>query len=59
MPEAPIDKHHELLPRKNEIGFTVKQMPPPPPRNLVRPKNRNQPQLGVLIPGTFNPRHNY
>lgn len=52
MPETPVDKHHELLPRKNKIRFALEQMPPPPPRNLVRPKNRNQPQFGVLVPRT-------
>ncbi len=57
MPETPVNKHDQPLTRKNKIRFASETVPPSPASNPMRSKNRNQPQLGVLVAGAADERH--
>jgi hypothetical protein len=57
MPETPVDKHRQSQRAKHKIRFPEQLHPAPPPANAMRAKNPYQPQLGILVPRTANPRH--
>lgn len=57
MPETPIHKHRHPRRAKHKIRLPVQRMIPPPPRDLVRPENLDQPQFRIPVPLPANPRH--
>ena len=57
MPEAPIDEHRQLPIREHEVRLPEHRPMPPPARDPVCPKDRDQSQLGVLVTRSADAGH--
>ncbi|MGD0058132.1 MAG: hypothetical protein ABSD58_01810 [Verrucomicrobiia bacterium] len=56
MPETAVDEDREALSRKNEVGVAEQLLPrtirgklSAPPRDMIRPQQLRQRNLGVLV----------
>lgn len=58
MPKAAVDKHREPLSSKYEIRLPRQRLMPPPARDAVRAKDRDDQQLRAAIPMGTDRAHN-
>lgn len=57
VPETAVHKHDDPFAREDKIRLSEKRDTPPPAADSVRAKQHNQTQLGILVAGPANARH--
>jgi hypothetical protein len=57
VPKTAIYKNRDALASKNEVRFPEDHLSPSPARYAMCPKERDHPQLGILVAATADARH--